>query len=1252
MCFQDQKQMAQPGSAGSKTDVVTKILRAKTAARTSGSAPALQSTWLAASTASAAAQPAPTYATGADAAAAAVNAQIASIEAQAISTLAAASLASTAQISGVHQPRPFIVGNTAQEGHSITVGTGITAAKTTNNTAVNALAVPAADSNYLAATGVALTGTGMKIGILSDSFNLTGGEAADISDGDLPAASQIHIVQEGGSGSDEGRALAELIHSIAPGAQLYFYTGTSTETGFATGINTLVSLGMNVIIDDITYTDEPFYQDTGVITKAVENAIGAGVSYFSSAGNSSDNFYEAAFAPITFALPGIGTETTHNVSAGSPYEAVALGTNARLDFTVQWTQPFGANQYDIGVGLYSKNASTGAYTLVQNFTASSLGGNPELLNYSTVAVSAGTYYLAFYESSSNLVNGAAVAPGTFKIIFWPDSAATVDGTGAGVGSGTSLGHALAPAVNTVGAISVYQTPSQGVAVPVVEPYSAAGQGETYINAAGVTLANPINDLSPNFSATDGSPTSVFNPFDGTSAAAANAAAVSLLVLQADPHLLPVQVTYLLMRSAISANDTPDGGAGLIQASSAVAGALAADTAPVWTGQASSTSWNAAANWSDGSVPGAGSVVSIVDGIGLLSGAYTVGFNVASANLTGLQVDGKNYTHATPNLMIATAEILTAGAVTLGAGTIAVAGTLSDTGALLAGSALGTIDVAGTGVLKIAGAVAAEGIEFVGTGGDVVFSTAVAATLLSGLDATISGFAAGDMLDLAGLAVTSVAAITESGSTVTLTDAAGDAIATLQLSGSFTQLGFADDGHGGTQIETSASVNGPSYQNLNVAGLSGAQTVPADSVASNQLLVSNMDSTGATVAGAASVSLTVPSGYTSLQVEAPGAETITGNGANEFQASFGANSSVNFTSNGGSGTIAANGTSDSVLLTGSAWAVTGSTLGGNSFELLSTLAAITTAGGVNTIFAVGTSDTIVSAGTGDTILDVAGPGTSAVVTVSGAAAFVGRNGAYTITAVGSGSVNAVLQPGASGSMDFINNSTVASLVNGASGSLTAFGGAGGGLYSGGGQGQNSLAGGSGNAWLVGSAAGNDTLIANGSIATAVPGGGGALNFNILVGGATDSTGAVTSAGNQTMLSNASAGETLFEMNRGNDQVSAAGGQTQYFFLNAVGNATISGSAAATQNQFYLTQSSRGGGTSDVIQNFSLARDQFDVINSSGVTIAAVTPNQVFYNNSAGVVSGTDIALSNGSHIKLVGLTFTQAQIASITGGTSF
>ena len=68
--------------------------------------------------------------------------------------------------------------------------------------------------------------------------------------------------------SDEGRAMLQIVHAVAPGAALAFYTADDSEADFATGITALAAAGAKVIADDVGYFDEPFFQD-GLVAQAV-----------------------------------------------------------------------------------------------------------------------------------------------------------------------------------------------------------------------------------------------------------------------------------------------------------------------------------------------------------------------------------------------------------------------------------------------------------------------------------------------------------------------------------------------------------------------------------------------------------------------------------------------------------------------------------------------------------------------------------------------------------------------------------------------------------------------------------------------------------------------------------------------------------------------------------------------------------------------------------------------------------------------
>ena len=94
------------------------------------------------------------------------------------------------------------------------------------------------------------TGVGMRIGVLSDSFDNLNGYVNDIATGDLPPGITVLTDLDAG-GIDEGRAMMQLIADVAPDAEFFFRTAFLGAVDFAVGIGELADAGCDVIVDDI-----------------------------------------------------------------------------------------------------------------------------------------------------------------------------------------------------------------------------------------------------------------------------------------------------------------------------------------------------------------------------------------------------------------------------------------------------------------------------------------------------------------------------------------------------------------------------------------------------------------------------------------------------------------------------------------------------------------------------------------------------------------------------------------------------------------------------------------------------------------------------------------------------------------------------------------------------------------------------------------------------------------------------------------
>ena len=172
-----------------------------------------------------------------------------------------------------------------------------------------------------------VNGSGVKVGVISNSYNtISGNKAAiDVANGDLPGVTNpantlpvdVLLDYPYGKQSDEGRAMAQIVHDVAPKAEIAFRTGFISAGDFAEGIKDLATAGCDVIVDDVTYITEPFFKE-GLISKAVDYVASQGVSYFSAAGNFGNKSYEGVFNPVASPAGYVGV--THDFGGGDLYQ--------------------------------------------------------------------------------------------------------------------------------------------------------------------------------------------------------------------------------------------------------------------------------------------------------------------------------------------------------------------------------------------------------------------------------------------------------------------------------------------------------------------------------------------------------------------------------------------------------------------------------------------------------------------------------------------------------------------------------------------------------------------------------------------------------------------------------------------------------------------------------------------------------------------------------------------------------------------
>ena len=423
---------------------------------------------------------------------------------------------------------------------------------------------------------LSVAGATVTVGALSDSYN-TNPDASttatqDIQSGDLPPARRIDILEDLGddpgepSGSDEGRAMMQIIHDVAPAADLAFHTAFLGEAQFAQGIRDLADAGAQVIVDDVLFFAEPMFQD-GVIAQAATDVTLAGASYLSSAGNSGTNSYEAPFRDS--GLPGVlsNQATLHDFGGGDTGQEISIPEGDSISIAFQWTDPFrsaggrGASS-DVDIFLLDEGG-----TVVAKSERGNIGSDPfESLSFvndgETDGNNDGTPDER-YELGIELFEGPA--PALVKYVYFPSPGVAINDFD--TRSPTLYGHANAAGAVATGAVFWFATPafSDQFTNPFeVNDFSARGGVPIFFDPQGNPLPVPDVREKPELVGPDGGNTTFFGQslndgdnfpnFFGTSAAAPHVAAVVALMREFDPGRSPAQIVDDLQATAIDMDD--------------------------------------------------------------------------------------------------------------------------------------------------------------------------------------------------------------------------------------------------------------------------------------------------------------------------------------------------------------------------------------------------------------------------------------------------------------------------------------------------------------------------------------------------------------------------------------------------------------------------------------------------------------------------------------------------------------------------
>jgi hypothetical protein len=427
-----------------------------------------------------------------------------------------------------------------------------------------------------------VTGAGIKIGVISDSVKFLSQSQASGDLGTVTVLSGRSGVDGGSNDTGEGTAMLEIVHDLAPGAQLFFSTGKGGSAAFAQNILDLRAAGCNIIVDDLEYLDESPFQDA-VVAQAVNTVTAAGALYFSSAGNSgnfndqSSSVWEGDFidgGPISYNGSALGNAHRFfapNVIFNQTFTNDPHGESAYLF----WSDPLAgsANDYD----LYIVDTS-GAIVRFSNNTQNGTQDPVE-----SISIANGEHVLVVKFSGASRYLHVNVGRGRFTYQK----------------PGRTKGHSAAVGAFSVAAVKArtsFPNVFLGGDQNPVETYSSDGPRRVFYTANGtpitpgnVSATGGAVRAKPDIAAADGVSTSVpgFGTFSGTSAAAPHAAAIAALLLSLDSSLTPTQVRTALTNTALDI-EAPgadrDSGSGIVMALQALQAATSCPSISISPGQ--------------------------------------------------------------------------------------------------------------------------------------------------------------------------------------------------------------------------------------------------------------------------------------------------------------------------------------------------------------------------------------------------------------------------------------------------------------------------------------------------------------------------------------------------------------------------------------------------------------------------------------------------------------------------------------------
>lgn len=228
-----------------------------------------------------------------------------------------------------------------------------------------------------------VSGDGVRVGVISDGtlgiFDSVDSE--DIPDGSDSSCDPFGADESGvtcesfnAGGIDvgsEGTAMLEIVHDVAPGADLSF-ANQATSADMATAIDALAETS-DIVIDDLGFYDEPFFED-GPVALAAQRAIDNDVIYVSACGND-------ALVHVQETFDDTDADGFHNFTGtANRFDSflIAITSGSGVEIDLQWNDPFSAatNDFDLFLDIDNDTSAANGILEEKESTTANVGGQP------------------------------------------------------------------------------------------------------------------------------------------------------------------------------------------------------------------------------------------------------------------------------------------------------------------------------------------------------------------------------------------------------------------------------------------------------------------------------------------------------------------------------------------------------------------------------------------------------------------------------------------------------------------------------------------------------------------------------------------------------------------------------------------------------------------------------------------------------------------------------------------------------------